>query len=69
MPWPDFHTTHQCRNFDDIKAWAQNRMPNEMKMANPRHPQLQESPAGFPTVNPLERVGGIEYMDPVEEVV
>ncbi|KAF7509683.1 hypothetical protein GJ744_007554 [Endocarpon pusillum] len=67
MPWPDFQTTHQCRNFDEIKAWAKERMPTEAQLSNAIHPQLRESPAGFPTINPLERVGGIEYMDAVEK--
>ncbi|OJJ69570.1 hypothetical protein ASPBRDRAFT_45903 [Aspergillus brasiliensis CBS 101740] len=27
-PWPDFHTTHQCKNFEKIREWAAAEQPD-----------------------------------------
>lgn len=27
-PWPDFRTRHECRNFDVIRDWAEERQPD-----------------------------------------
>lgn len=60
-PWPDFGTTHTCRNFDEILAWARDRMLDVNQPDLVSHPELGNIYTN--TSNPLQRPGGVEYLN------
>lgn len=55
LPWPDFRSTHKCRNFDDILAFAQENFFDAEKHKDLFvHPELGEYTGGA-TGDPTEQ--------------
>ncbi|KAF2103602.1 hypothetical protein NA57DRAFT_72581 [Rhizodiscina lignyota] len=65
LPWPDFRAKHECRNWDDIVAWALDRKLDTEKPGIWVHPELGNKDLldeSF-TQNPLEDGKEIEYLE------
>ena len=41
-PWPDFSTTHKCRNFDDVLDWV-----DKNQVIVPENFKIQKPPDAF----------------------
>lgn len=65
LPWPDFRSNHECRNWDDLVGWEKDRKLDTEKPGIWKHPHLgsmDRLDERF-TQNPLEAGKVIEYLD------
>jgi hypothetical protein len=63
LPWPDFRTTHQCRNWDTLLDWVKERQVDMTGEGKFFHPQLGlVTEENMQVLNPL-RNGGVRYVD------
>jgi hypothetical protein len=64
-PWPDFRGKHECRNWDDILEWANDRMYDPKTQGTLVHPELGplEDVDSKWFENPLRDGRRVEYID------
>ncbi|KAI3324584.1 hypothetical protein HD806DRAFT_493002 [Xylariaceae sp. AK1471] len=59
IPWPDFRTHRTCRNFEDIRQWASERIYVQERH-DWVHPILGDQNV---VPNPLKLPGGVKWLD------